>query len=671
MADDKNLENQNTSNDQGDNPQGAAQENDSTQTFGTSSSGSQHSIKDLLNEQKSIYQERKKADGSDADSDKGGHEQQKDDSNDETGTDLVAKQSSDIEDAKKSGAKSQRMPIGQRLISKNLITEDQLDIALKIQRDSKKNTMLGQILVEMGLLTENTLAEILAEESGVKRFDLKKSVIDPSLVKQVPKDIAIRYKSVPILLEEGQIYVAMTDVFNVLALDRIRRYFPKRFNLVPVHSSEKDLNELINNYYDYELSVDGILREMEALSNESTKELVKNANDQDSYVNPTVRLIDALLIDAIQRGASDLHFEPEGQFIRLRYRVDGRLRLVRSFHKDYWPAIVVRMKIMSDMNITETRNPQDGRITMNILGREVSFRVATQPTIHGENIVLRVLDKQKALLPLAQLGFSESNIKTLHKALQRPEGIIVVTGPTGSGKSTTLYSILSYINKMEVNIMTLEDPVEYSLPMIRQSNIRANSGMDFASGVKSLLRQDPDIIFVGEVRDEGTATMAIRAAMTGHQVYTSLHTNDAIGAIARLIDIGVSPRIVSGNVICVIAQRLARKLCSSCKKERPANEKECKIIGCSEEDAPLLYERKGCEKCDYTGYKGRVAISEILLVNDEIDDLIYKESSKGDIYKVVMKSDFVPMADDGVDKVLQGVTDMEEVIRTIDMTKRF
>lgn len=588
-----------------------------------------------------------------------------------TSTDLVKTDDGGDIDKINDDDQNKRMPIGQRLMAKNLITQDQLDIALKIQRDEKSDKMLGQILVEMGLITENTLAEILAEESGVTRFDIKKSIIDPSLVKQVPKEIAVRYKAVPVLMEGGTIFVATTDVYNVLALDRIKRYFPKRFNLSPIHSSEKDLNELINNYYDYELSVDGILREVEHLSSEDAKGLVQNANQEDGYINPTVRFIDALLVDAIQRGASDLHFEPEGQFIRLRYRVDGRLRLIRSFHKDYWPAIVVRIKIMSEMNITETRNPQDGRITMNILGREVSFRVATQPTIHGENIVLRVLDKQKALLPLDQLGFSDVNVKLLDKALKRPEGIIIVTGPTGSGKSTTLYSILSYINKMEVNIMTLEDPVEYSLPIIRQSNIRKNSGMDFASGVKSLLRQDPDIIFVGEVRDESTATMAVRAAMTGHQVYTSLHTNDAIGALPRLMDIGVSPRIVAGNVIAIVAQRLCRKLCPHCKTQRMANEFECGIIGCETDEAPQIYEKAGCEKCDYTGYKGRLAISEIVLVNDEMDDLIYKEASKGELYEAAAKTDFVPMARDGVEKVLAGVTDMNELIRTIDMTKLF
>lgn len=610
------------------------------------------SIKEFLEQQKKLVKEK---------------EPEKDALDEEsTSTEIVAQKKDGeidtLDEAKK------RVPLGQRLIEKNLITKDQLEIALKIQRDGAKNKMVGQILVEMGLVTENTIAEILSESSGLEHFDVKKNIIDPNLIKQVPKEIATRYKAIPVLMEDGAIYVAMADVFNVLAIDRIRRYFPKRFEIKPVHTSEKDLNDLITNYYDFELSIDGILKEMESLSKEDTKGLVQNVNQKDGYINPTVRLIDALLVDAIQQGASDIHFEPEDQFIRLRYRVDGVLRLIRSFHKDYWPAIVVRIKIVSDMNIAETRNPQDGRIVMNVVGREVSFRVATQPTIHGENIVLRILDRQKALLPMEQLGFSPHNVKLLQRMLKRPEGIIIVTGPTGSGKSTTLYSILSFINTMDVNIMTLEDPVEYSLPIIRQSNVRENSGMDFASGVKSMLRQDPDIIFVGEVRDEDTATMAVRAAMTGHQVYTSLHTNDAVGAISRLVDIGVSTRILSGNIIGIVAQRLARKLCS-CKKPRAANEFECRVAKIDPANPPQVYEKVGCEKCGNSGYKGRIAISEIVIVNDEIDDFIFRGASKMEIMNAVRKTDFVPMAEDGIHKFLQGITDLNEIIETIDMTK--
>ncbi len=576
------------------------------------------------------------------------------------------KEGTDVGDAKKSKA---RMPLGERLISKGLVSRDQLEVALKVQQESEDKPMIGQILVQLGFITESALGELLTEHSDIERFDPKSTIIDPNLIKQVPKDIAERYKAAPILLSGEKVYVAIHDIYNVIAIDRIQRYFPKRFKMVPVHCSESDLLEIIDNYYDYELSIDGILREMEALRNDE-EELTK-LNDQDNYTNPTVRLIDSLLVDAIRAGASDIHFEPEGSFVRLRYRIDGTLRLIRSFHKDYWSAIVVRVKIMSDMNITESRLPQDGRITLHVLGREISFRVATQPTIHGENLVLRILDKKKALLPMNVLGYSEENLRLLEIALKRPEGVIIVTGPTGSGKSTTLYSILQYINKPEVNIMTLEDPVEYELPMIRQSNIREGTGMDFVSGIKSLMRQDPDIIFVGEVRDIDTATMAMRAAMTGHQVYTSLHTNDALGALPRLIDIGVKPEMLASNIICSIAQRLARKLCNECKEEYTPDEEERSILGLEKDDTSTkLYRHVGCDRCDYTGYKGRIAVSEVILVDAGLDEMIFRKAPKSEMLSHIKTKGFIPMAEDGIRKVLKGLIDLDELARTIDITDR-
>lgn len=561
-----------------------------------------------------------------------------------------------------------RIPIGEKLVQKGLISPDQLEIGLKVQRDNEKAVMIGTVLVEMGFITESALGEVLAESAGVQRFDPKSTIIDPSLVKQVPKEVAQRFKAVPILLEEESVYIAITDIYNVLAIDRIQRYFPKSFKMAPVHCTESDLSELIDNYYDYELSIDGILREMEAMAQDA-EELIQITAEQDGYTNPTVRLIDALLVDAIRGGASDIHFEPEESFVRLRYRIDGKLIQIRSFHKDYWMAIAVRVKIISGMNIAETRNPQDGRITYNVLGRQIDFRVAAQPTIYGENIVLRVLDKQKALLPMSYLGYSEPNVKTLQKALKRPEGIIIVTGPTGSGKTTTLYSILGFINKPDINIMTLEDPVEYQLPMIRQSNIKEGSGMDFATGIKSLLRQDPDVIFVGEVRDQDTATMAMRAAMTGHQVFTSLHTNDALGAIPRLVDIGLKPRLLAGNIIASIAQRLGRKLCDHCKRKKTATEEDCRILGVDASNPPEIFEHAGCDVCN-GGYKGRVAISEVILVDEGLDELISKEATKVEMLRYMKTKDFIPMAQDGIQKILDGVLDIDELIRTIDITDR-
>jgi len=424
--------------------------------------------------------------------------------------------------------------------------------------------------------------------------------------------------------------------------------------------------ELIDQYYDYEISVDGILKEIET----GIREKTKLDGRQEGYVNPTVRLVNALLVDAIKVGASDIHFEPEGSFLRLRYRIDGQMLQVRSFHLDYWNAMVVRIKIMSGMNIAETRNPQDGRISYNVLGREVDFRVATQPTIHGENIVMRLLDKAKSLVPLDQLGFSNHNISVLKVLLKRPEGIIIVTGPTGSGKTTTLYSILSFINDIETNIMTIEDPVEYQLPLIRQSNVREGAGLDWLTGMKSLMRQDPDIIFVGEVRDSETAMMAVRAALTGHQVFTTLHTNDAIGCIPRLSDIGVPNHLLGSSLIGVLAQRLARKLCKHCRKSRDATPEECRILGVDSSNPPQIYDAVGCEKCHNKGYKGRTAMVEILRVDRAMDELIATHATRRVILEHALANGFVTMQQDGIAKVLAGETTINELINTVDITDR-
>jgi len=321
------------------------------------------------------------------------------------------------------------------------------------------------------------------------------------------------------------------------------------------------------------------------------------------------------------------------------------------------------------MNIAETRNPQDGRIGLTALGRDVDFRVATQPTVHGENVVLRILDKSKSLVPLERLGFSEHNMMTLKRCLKRPEGIIIVTGPTGSGKTTTLYSILSYINSIDVNIMTLEDPVEYQLPLIRQTSVREGS-VDFQSGIKSLMRQDPDIIFIGEVRDEETAIMAVRAALTGHQVYTTLHTNDALGSIPRLGDIGVPAHLLAGSLICAVAQRLARKLCVHCKKAKPATEEECRVLGADLDNPPTIFEAVGCASCGYKGYKGRTAVVEILRVDKGLDELIATHATRNQMLEYAIKEGFVTMMQDGIRKILSGEIDMAELINTVDLTDR-
>lgn len=564
------------------------------------------------------------------------------------------------------GTDGSRPPLrlGEKLISLGLISKDQLEVGLKQQQVSKK--LIGAILVELGFITESTLAEVLAETAGAQRFDPKTAVLDAALIRTVPKEVAARYKAIPVSQTGDMVQVAMADVYNVLAMDQIRRYFGRQTKLVPIFCTESEILELVEQYYDYEMSIDGILREIET----GVKQNANRLEQQDGYVNPTVRLVNALLVESIRSGASDIHLEPEGLFVRVRYRIDGIMNQVKSFHRDYWSAIAVRMKIMSGMNIAETRVPQDGRISYTVMGREVDFRVNTLPTIHGENIVLRLLDKRKSLVPMEQLGFSEHNQQLLKKLLKRPEGIIIVTGPTGSGKTTTLYSVLNYINSMDVNIMTLEDPVEYQLPLIRQTQIREGAGMDFGSGIRALLRQDPDIIFIGEIRDEDTAIMAVRAALTGHQVFSTLHTNDALGVIPRLVDIGVPRTLLGGSLCCAMAQRLARRLCNACKREKVADADECRILGVDPASPPTIYEAVGCEKCNHKGYKGRIAIHEIFPVDREVDELIFNNASRKQLLEHAQQTGFVSMAQDGAWKVMRGDTSVEELIDNIDMTER-
>jgi type II secretory ATPase GspE/PulE/Tfp pilus assembly ATPase PilB-like protein len=556
--------------------------------------------------------------------------------------------------------------IGSKLLDKKVISEDQLQIAIKEQKRTQNQKTIGAILVEMGALTEGTLGEILNESSGIKKFDIKSSIIDPRLARKVPKQFAVRNKLIPVSFSKNEIIVAISDAFDIVAIDQVRRFFPPHFSIRPVYVNETDIIQAIDQYYKYEMSIEGILKEIEHNGNKSSDE------DQLSgdYKNPTVRLVDAILTDAVHRGASDLHFEPEALFLRIRYRIDGKMVQIRSVHKDYWSSIVVRIKIISGMNIAENRKPQDGRLNSEILGRKIDFRVSTQPTINGENIVMRILDEKQSILSLGSLGFSNNSINLLKKLIKRPEGMVVMTGPTGSGKTTTLYTILSYVNSIDKNIMTLEDPVEYHIPMIRQSNIKNDVGMDFASGIKSILRQDPDVILVGEIRDKETAITTIQAAMTGHQVYSSLHTNDALGVIPRLMNIGVPSYIISGSIICAIAQRLVRKICNYCKVKAPISAFDRRIIGEKYHNVKTLYKGEGCDKCDGSGYKGRLAVIEILPFDRDLDELIMSEAGRKEMYNHIISRGFVPMIEDGIDKVVQGMTDIQELIRVVDMTER-
>jgi type IV pilus assembly protein PilB len=373
-------------------------------------------------------------------------------------------------------------------------------------------------------------------------------------------------------------------------------------------------------------------------------------------------------MDAVKRGASDIHFEPEHSFLRIRYRVDGVLQQVRSLHKSYWGGVVVRLKVVSGLDIAETRAPQDGRLNMSLCGRPIDFRVSTHPTVHGENIVMRVLDREKSIVPLERMGLRPSTLDELKLMMTRPEGILIVTGPTGSGKTTTLYSLLSSQNNEAVNIMTLEDPVEYPVNMMRQTSVSEVNKVDFANGIRSIMRQDPDIILVGEIRDTDTATMAFRAAMTGHQVFSTLHTNSALGAFPRLSDIGILPDIMAGNIIGVVAQRLVRVLCPHCKTPHKPDDLERKILRLKTTEYPQIYKHKGCKHCNQSGYKGRMAIIELLRIDSDMDSLISRRAHLDELKKMALDKGFVTLAGDGIRRILEGYTSMEEVMRVIDLT---
>src|SRR5215212_8880848 len=450
--------------------------------------------------------------------------------------------------------------LGQILIDQGILTEDQLRIALLEQ--TKQHIPVGRLLVQLGFVSEATLRDALSEKLGLQAVDLSRIIVDPSALKLVTRDMARRYRIFPVALDRQQnkFIVALADTNNIVALDQLRAHLKGDYEIELRIAGDSEIERAIEHYYGHEFSIDGILKEIETGEIDYT-----SVADGDEYSQPVVRLISALLADAVERGASDIHFEPEQNFLRIRYRIDGVLRQIRSLHKTYWPAMAVRLKVMAKMNIAETRAPQDGRISSTLSGRVIDFRVASLPTTHGENVVLRILDRQKGIVPIEKLNLEEAQLDILKRMIARPEGIILVTGPTGSGKTTTLYSILNHINSDGINIMTLEDPVEYPMTLIRQTSVADAAKLDFAHGIRALMRQDPDVILVGEIRDQETAEMAFRAAMTGHQVYSTLHTNSSIGAVPRLMDLGVLPDIMAGNIIGVIAQRLVRKLCAHCK----------------------------------------------------------------------------------------------------------
>jgi type IV pilus assembly protein PilB len=557
-----------------------------------------------------------------------------------------------------------KLRLGELMSGQGLISQDQLRIALIEQ--TKQDIPLGRLLVRLGFVTEAMVRDTLAQTMGQESIDLSTVVADSDALKLVPQDFCRRYHLIPVAYDaiSNSMVVAMSDMFNVVALDHLRAMLGGQIQLKAQLAAEAQLEEFIDHFYGYELSVDGILREIET----GEIDYQSLAADGDEYTQPVVRLVGSLLMDAVKRGASDIHFEPEQAFLRIRYRIDGVLQQVRSLHKSYWGGVAVRLKVISGLDISETRASQDGRLNMNLCGRPIDFRVSTHPTIHGENIVLRVLDREKSIIPLEKMGLRDKTLEEMHLMLTRPEGIVIVTGPTGSGKTTTLYSLLSHRNNESVNIMTLEDPVEYPVSLMRQTSVSEVNKVDFANGIRSIMRQDPDIILVGEVRDEDTATMAFRAAMTGHQVFTTLHTNSALGAFPRLMDIGILPDILAGNIIGVLAQRLVRVLCNHCKTLHQLEPFERKILRLKPSQKPKVYKAKGCQHCNEHGYSSRMAIMELLRIDNDIDSLVSRRAHLDELRNVAYEKGFITLAEDGIRRILDGHTSLKEVMRVIDLT---
>ncbi|MBK5913497.1 GspE/PulE family protein [Rhodocyclus purpureus] len=557
--------------------------------------------------------------------------------------------------------------LGELLIARRIVSEDQVRIALHEQH--KSNLPIGTQLVRLGFVSEATLRDALSESLGQRSIDLAKAIVDPLALALIPRTLAMRHRLLPIAWDAvaRRLVLALADVNDIVALDQVRAQLGDDVDIEVRLAGESEIARAIDQHYGYELSIDGILREIETGEIDFAS-LKVSAGE---YSQPVVRLIDSILADAVRRDASDIHFEPEAGFLRIRYRIDGMLRQIRALHKSYWPAMAVRIKVLAALNIAETRAPQDGHASLNMSGRQIDFRVAVQPTIHGENVVLRILDRQKGIVPLAALGLAADHLEQLQLMIARPEGMILFTGPTGSGKTTTLYSILNHINREGVNIMTLEDPVEYPMPLVRQTAVADSVKLDFASGIRSLMRQDPDVILVGEVRDAPTATMAFRAAMTGHQVYSTLHTNSAIGAIPRLLDIGIQPDIVAGNIIGIVAQRLLRRLCVHCRVAYAPEARDCRLLGQAGAAAqPLLYRAQGCERCDFQGYRGRLAVMELLRVNADFDELIARRASARELRQLAGRQGWRTLADDGLRRVLDGSTSIDELARVVDLTDR-
>jgi type IV pilus assembly protein PilB len=556
--------------------------------------------------------------------------------------------------------------LGDLLVKEGLITKEQLDKGLQEQKSS--GTRLGYNLVKLGFVQETEITKMLARQYRMPAVDLARFEVDPKIVKMIPGDIALKHLVLPLKREGRTLTVAMADPTNLGVIDDLK--FITRYDIFPVIAGEYTLRAALEKHYEQsDQQLDKLIEEMDAEGAEEL-EVVKEEEEEQapSMVAddaPVVKLINAILTDAVKRGASDIHIEPFEHEIRVRYRVDGELSEVMKPPLKLKAALTSRIKIMSSLNIAERRVPQDGRIKLKMGKRVIDYRVSICPVLFGEKIVMRILDKGNLTLDLAKFGFEPKAEHDLMKAILNPYGMVLVTGPTGSGKTTTLYSALSRVNTIEVNIMTAEDPVEYNLMGINQVLVRNEIGMTFAAALKAFLRQDPNIIMVGEIRDIETGGIAIKAALTGHLVLSTLHTNDAPSTITRMIDMGIEPFNVSSAVNLIVAQRLVRRICKDCKAETTYSPEALKALGTTEKDwvGVTFFKGKGCDTCNGSGYKGRAGLYEVMALSPELRRLILKGASTAELSEQAVSEGMLTLRMDGIVKIRKGATTLEEVVK--------
>lgn len=544
-----------------------------------------------------------------------------------------------------------RKRLGDLLIETGLISEEQLNHTLNTKAPEEK---LGDALLREGYLTEQQLIEVLEFQLGIPHININQYPIDPDVIQLVPKELAKRHYAMPIRKDKNKLLVAMADPMDYFAIEEIR--MATGYHIEPAIATKDALYRSITKFYDLQESMEEIMGELTPEESLEDEQVLRDDS-------PVVRLVNQIIVNGLAQRASDIHFDPQENDFRVRYRIDGILHTDRSLPKHMQNVIIARIKIMANLNITESRLPQDGRIKTTLDFKPVDIRVSTLPTVFGEKVVMRLLDLSSAMNRIEKIGFSTDNMETFLNMLKKPNGIILITGPTGSGKSSTLYAALNQLNSEDVNIITVEDPVEYQLDGINQIQVKEEIGLTFANGLRSILRQDPDIVMIGEIRDTETAEVATRASLTGHLVLSTLHTNSAIEALSRLRDMGIEPFLISSSIVGIVAQRLVRRVCRDCGREVPANEREKEIFASRGLAIETLFRGEGCGSCNNTGYRGRIAIHEVLTINEEIRQLILRKSSTADIRNLARQGGMKFLVDDGLLKVKEGLTTTEEVLR--------